>query len=297
MKAFPACLAGTMLLCGSVYSAEAMKRVLTALVLIPLVLLLVFKGNFLFVSIFSAAVAELAAWEFLGMADATGAKTPRVLVLVAIAVLFATPLLLPNDVSGAVLGALSLLLFIVCSFRAPLPRVLPDTAYSVFCLMYVGATLTTLPLISAMQNGPALLLFLFFVVWSGDIAALYVGRSIGRHKLAPSISPNKTWEGSVGSILGSVLVGVGLVFLSIQLSRRGMDWIAYPGQLGRWIFLAVLLNLAAQIGDLVESAVKRGAGVKDSGTLLPGHGGMLDRIDALLLAAPVLWYAQLAQSF
>jgi phosphatidate cytidylyltransferase len=274
-----------------------MKRVLTAAVLIPLVLLLVFKGSFLVITIFTALVAGLAAWEYLVLADAMGAKTPRILVLIAIAILFATPLALPNDTGAAMLGALSLVLFVVCAFRSPLSRVLPDTAYSVFCLVYVGMTLTTIPLISARENGPSLLLFLFFVVWSGDVAALYVGKSIGRHKLAPSISPNKTWEGSVGSIAGSLLITLGLIGLADLLARHNIDIISYPGTIGRWLLLAVLLNVAAQVGDLVESAIKRGAGVKDSGSLLPGHGGILDRIDALLLAAPVLWYAQLAQSF
>jgi phosphatidate cytidylyltransferase len=142
-----------------------------------------------------------------------------------------------------------------------------------------------------------LLLFLFCVVGSGDGAALYVGRPFGRHKLAPSISPKKSWEGSAASIAGSLLITVVLFYIARVLEDRALVSIAYPGSLGRWLSLAVILNVAAQLGDLIESAIKRGSGVKDSGTMLPGHGGILDRIDALLLAAPVLWYAQLAQQY
>ncbi len=271
-----------------------MKRVITGAVLIPLVLLLVFKGPFWLITLAVALVAELATWEFLALADASGARTPRILVLAAVALLFTTTFFRPEFLAP-LLGALTLLIFIVCAFRSPLARVLADATSSVFAILYIALSLSTVPLISAQENGPSLLLFLFFVVWSGDIAALYIGRAYGRKKLSPSISPNKTWEGAVGSVLGSLLITLLLVYLASLAAHRGIDVIAYPGSIFHWLFLAILLNIAAQVGDLIESAVKRGAGVKDSGTLLPGHGGILDRIDALLLAAPVLWYAQLAQ--
>lgn len=279
------------------YAFIEMKRVLTAAVLIPLVLLLIFKASPLQMTWVVGLVAELALWEYLALADASGAKTPRIAVMIAVAVLFVVVFRRP-DFLGPLLGALALGLFILCAFRSPLQRVLPDAAYSIFGLLYVGVPLTTLPPLSEQENGPSLLLFLFLVVWAGDIAALYVGRAWGRRKLAPSISPGKTWEGSVASVVGSVAIGLALVLLAAALSRRngGVSiLLSFPGSIMGWVALAVLLNVAAQVGDLVESALKRGAGVKDSGALLPGHGGMLDRIDALLVAAPVLWYALLLQ--
>jgi phosphatidate cytidylyltransferase len=281
--------------CG-VYSAFGMKRILTAVVLIPLVLAVIFvspKWPIVLMG-FILLIAGLALWEYLGLANAIGAKTPRVEVLVCLVVLLAAVFRRP-DLMTPVIGAISLTLFIVCTFRSPLERVLPDTAYSVFGLLYIGLSMSTLYLLSAEDNGPALLLFLLLVVWAGDIAALYVGRSFGRWTLAPRLSPNKTWEGSIASVAGSVAVAVLLVWLGGVLTARSIEYVSYPGSYVHWIGLAALLNVAAQIGDLCESAIKRAAGVKDSGKLLPGHGGMLDRIDALLLAAPLLWYAQLAQ--
>src|SRR6202012_360043 len=104
---------------------------------------------------------------------------------------------------------------------------------------------------------------------------------------------NKTWEGAIASVLASVVFGVGLIVYGDWLTREGSSFarLHTNAPVWEWILLAILLNCAAQFGDLLESALKRGAGVKDSGTLLPGHGGVLDRIDALLLAAPVLWFA------
>ena len=271
-----------------------MKRVLTAAVLIPLVLLLIFKAPFWLITPVVCVVAELAMWEYLGLADASGAKTPRIAALIGVGLVFLCVFYRP-ELLAQLLGAIALALLIVASFTAPLKRVLPDAAYSMFGVLYIGLTLATLPLLSAQENGPSLLLFLFFVVWAGDIAALYVGRSFGKKKLAPAISPGKTWEGSIASVAGSMIVALLLLLLASSLVRKNIDVLSYPGSMLRWLFLAVLLNVAAQVGDLVESAIKRGAGVKDSGTLLPGHGGVLDRIDALLLAAPVLWYALLAQ--
>jgi phosphatidate cytidylyltransferase len=271
-----------------------MARILTAAVLIPLVILLLFRAPFWAVTLATAAVAILACWEYLGIARGTGAEAPRWLVLIAVAALFAINFFRPEMLMAG-FSALAFLLFVVIAFRSPLERVLVDTSASVFGLLYIGLALVTIPLIWAQEHGPSLLLLLFCVVWAGDSVALYVGRSLGRHKLAPKLSPGKTWEGSMGSVAGSLLVTVLLILLAEWMARHNLPGLSYEGGWAHWLLLAVVLNVAAQVGDLVESALKRGANVKDSGSLLPGHGGVLDRIDALLLAAPVLWYAQLVQ--
>jgi phosphatidate cytidylyltransferase len=271
-----------------------MKRVLTALILIPLVLALVFLGPRWLFTLVTGGVAALAAWEFMGMAERSGAKPPRIAMLVAVGLLFAGNLQWP-DQSTAIFGILSLALLVYCTFISPIEQVMPNVMTSVFCLLYTGLTLEVLPALRETPegNGPSLVTFLLCAVWAGDIAALYVGRALGRHKLAPRLSPNKTWEGTLGSVGGSLLVTGGLLGLAHLLQMWDKVWLSYPEDAWYWLGLAVVVNIAAQVGDLAESALKRSVDVKDSGSLLPGHGGVLDRIDALLLAAPALWYAQL----
>jgi phosphatidate cytidylyltransferase len=268
-----------------------MKRILTAAVLIPLVLVLVFLGPKWLISLVVAAIAALAAWEYLGLAEQSGAKPPRIAVLAALALLFAGNFHYP-DQTAVIFGIMCLGLLVYCTFANTVDQVMPSTAVSVFCLLYVGLTLLSVPALIEETNGPSLVTFLLVVIWGGDIAALYVGRAWGRHKLAPTISPQKTWEGSAGSMAGSLLAAGILLALADWLAQWDSAKLSYPEDIWYWVALAVVLNVAAQVGDLAESALKRSVGVKDSGNLLPGHGGVLDRIDALLLAAPVLWYAQ-----
>lgn len=268
-----------------------MKRILTALVLIPLVLALVLAGPHWLVTLAAAVVALLAGWEYLSMAAVGGAKPPRIAALAAIAALFFCGYRWPDQLT-ATLGLIFLGLLVYCTFFSPVERVMSDVSASIVCLLYTGFTLTAVPALHEESNGPSLVIFLLCVVWAGDIAALYVGRAWGRHKLAPSLSPNKSWEGTLASVAGSLLATGGLLWLAAQLAQWNSVVLSYPDDIWYWLTLAVVVNVAAQVGDLVESALKRSVGVKDSGTLLPGHGGILDRIDALLVAAPVLWYVQ-----
>ena len=265
-----------------------MKRILTAALLIVVVFALIFYGQLWMLTLAAGLVAELAAYEYLTLANTGGVRIPVWWMAAAVALLFLVTYYRPAEAQLPVLSALALVLLAWAGFRAPFDRVLPDAALGLFGLIYVGYPLTLLPVIWNRDDGRPLLLFLMVAVWAGDIAALYVGRSFGKHKLS-RLSPNKSWEGSVASVVGSVIAGLGVVYAGDFLSGRGNTILHITQPIWESIVLAVVINVAAQLGDLLESAIKRGAGVKDSGTMLPGHGGILDRIDALLLAAPVLW--------
>ena len=298
-----------------------MKRVLTAAILIPLVILALFKAPLWLFTLLVLAVASLAAHEYLGIVKAQGFRPMWVTSYVLLGLLFALSYfvgrLLSTDyaVAGGLIATLGVPVFALCSpliflllslGRDPISQALPGAALSYMLLPYVGLTLGLLPIMKEFSSGPLYLLYLMLLVWSGDIAAYYVGRAIGKHRLAPRISPGKTWEGAVASVMGAVIVGVLLfhyinpianVFRSAHLlSPPNVEFgPTIPDVRGTlalaplWFVtaFAICVNVASQLGDLVESALKRGAGVKDSGTLLPGHGGLLDRIDALLFALPV----------
>ncbi len=150
---------------------------------------------------------------------------------------------------------------------------------SFFGICYIGFLLAHVILIRQMDDGREWVLFLIATVWAGDISALLSGSLIGRHKLYPKISPNKTYEGLFGAIIGSIITA--LVFSIIFLPRINK---------GLSVLLAIGIGIFGQFGDFTESMLKRSARVKDSGSLIPGHGGMLDRLDSFLFSAPFLHY-------
>lgn len=277
---------------------EQMKRVLTALVLIVVVVALVLLGKAWMITLLAAAVAMLAALEFRTLAAAGGSPIPLWWTIAAIALFFLNTFVWAQDTVTAVSFAM-LVLFAVNALTTSVERVLGETAAGLLLLLYIAYPLTLIPRIWSSENGTALLLFLFLCVWCGDIAALYVGKKFGRRKLAPTLSPNKTWEGAIASVVSAVVFGMALIFAGDALATNGSGFtrLNTSAPWWQWVLLAVLLNVAAQFGDLLESALKRGVGVKDSGTLLPGHGGVLDRIDALLLAAPVLWFVVVLREY
>lgn len=278
-----------------------MKRVLTAAVLVPVVLLIVFKAPLWLFALAVSAIAMLAMHEYLNLAKGYQIKPVSGPCYVLAAFLLFAILMRPLPFVGEAFGFLwfGVLLFpvlfgIPIVFRSDLKMALAEAAVSAFGVLYVAGGLGLLISLRAFPGKSILVIYVLLTVWAGDIAAYYVGRSIGKHKLSPVVSPNKSWEGAIASVVGSIIVGL-IVFHfcdAIGQQFRG-DYIPLLRSRRLWVdvaSLSALTNISAQLGDLFESAIKRGAGAKDSGTLLPGHGGILDRIDALLFAVPVVWY-------
>jgi len=277
------------------------KRVLTAAVLIPAVVATVWWASTSVVTVAATMVALLALLEFFAIGEHAGLRGYRVWTgFCAIAIFFTQWLASIEQtrvLSGGVLLTrvpeaaeafsveLILLAFVVGATgiilfsRQPVEESLGGLSISSAALIFLVLPLSAVVRLDGIGiSGRKLLLFTLVLVWVGDTAAYFVGRAVGRWRMAPKLSPKKTWEGAAANLLGSVLVAM--------VAQRWITEVPVQHLIG----MAALANIAGQAGDLVESAYKRSAGMKDSGTLLPGHGGMLDRIDALVLAAPVVWY-------
>ena len=289
------------------------KRVATAVVLIPLVLLLVLKAPLYFLALVAGAVAVLAIAEFLKLVTPYGVQPLTLATYVFVALFFIfvivastnrTPLVETTAmVYGTTLAAaLAPFIFLTVAMRmrrANLTSGYPAAAAAVFAFAYVAIPMALLVGIRQQPAGAIWTIYTLLAVWAGDIFAYFVGKSLGRHRMSPHVSPKKTWEGAAASIVASVIVGTLWIQhapgISSALLRAGLIerpdgmWGLEQPPLWPIILLSAVVNIAAQLGDLVESLIKRGAGVKDSGTILPGHGGMLDRIDAMLFAVPVVW--------
>jgi phosphatidate cytidylyltransferase len=287
------------------------KRVATAVVLIPLVLILVLKAPLYVLALVAGAVAVLAIAEFLKLVTPYGVQPLTLATYVFVALFFVFVILVssnrtPEDVTTAVLygiavaAALAPFVFLTVAMRrSDLASGYPAAAASSFAFGYVAIPMAFLVQIRQLPAGAIWTIYTLLAVWAGDIFAYFVGKSLGRHRMSPHISPKKTWEGAAASIVASVIVGtlwiqhapgISATLLRFGLiERRDGMWGLEKPPLWPIILLSAVVNIAAQLGDLVESLIKRGAGVKDSGTILPGHGGMLDRIDAMLFAVPVVW--------
>lgn len=289
-----------------------LKRILTAVVLIPVVLLLILRAPVPVVALVTALVALLAVQELLKISEAykirpfqwpTYIFVGLFFLFLAVNVGHETPLLSTSVFAGSAVfvAAIAPFVFLVIGMRrADLSTGFPAALTSAFAFAYVALPLGCLVQIREQASGAFLLLYLLLLVWAGDIFAYFVGRSLGRHLMSPRVSPKKTWEGALASMIASVGVGMLLYNYALPISTALLNAHLIEKKDGLFalekapllpiILLSAAINIAAQLGDLVESLIKRGAGVKDSGTILPGHGGMLDRVDALLFAAPLLWY-------
>ena len=278
------------------------KRVATAALLIPFAVGLALWSSTAVLALALALVVMIALFEYFSLGDAIGHRAYRywtvtcawILIYAQWSAAVAPDYGLPRgltihgepyslfEIFPTVPGVLFLFVLGVAVLtlwtKRPLVEALPAAGISASGLILIAFPLSyALRLHGLRVQGRPLLLFALVITWVGDSAAYFVGRSIGKHALAPRLSPKKTWEGTVASILGSLIVALIFGrFMTVPLVHL--------------LGMAAVGNVAGQVGDLLESAYKRSSGIKDSGSLLPGHGGVLDRIDALILAIPVVWY-------
>ncbi len=253
------------------------KRLITAVVFVPVFVWLLLAGPPVVFDALVVLLAALASWELVRMLE-RGAQPSSVWLVVPLVSAVAASFALSSGAAIAMLtlAVLSILVTPVVNGRAPSTD---TTAVALFSLLYVGWLLGHAVLLRSRPDGAGLVLFLVGVTWCGESAAYGVGSAIGRRKLAPRISPGKTIEGAIAQVVVSLLVAV--------LLRA---WLVPAWSTARVLAAGLLLGVVGQAGDLSESVIKRSVGTKDTGGLIPGHGGVLDRLDSLLFNAPALYY-------
>ena len=275
-------------------------RTISGVVLLGIVLGAAFGGPYAYGS-FLLLIVVVGMWEFYNIAAATGAVPHRTLGLAAGIVLFVTSFFLFHGfvsmsqsesgvdmLIGGILyfAALIPLCFIVELFHeseTPLRNV-ATTLMGIFYVAFPMSLMLFIPVLITGEWKPEAFLFYLFIVWGNDVFAYLTGIAIGKHKMSPRISPKKSWEGFAGGIVGAIAMGA-------------VGSIVVGGSLGMWLGLAAVVAITSVFGDLVESMFKREAGIKDSGKIMPGHGGILDRFDALLISSPFAFVYLIGASF
>lgn len=280
------------------------QRWLTALILLPLLILVLLKGGLALFVLVILAVNGLAHWEFLGMFQAAGDRPRRIkAILLGALLLLSFCTAHPPSQLCALTGVLFcnpttvLLVLVWCLFFLFLFYLLSyghienlshDLAVNILGLLYLPFLLGHLIWLRFLPQGEWWVLWFLLVIFAGDTGAFYAGRTFGNAKLYPAVSPGKTWAGVVGGLAASLAVGglVGRWFIAHQ-------WLVIDKGLPILAVLALVLAVVGLLGDLFESMLKRQMQVKDASQLLPGHGGMLDRLDSILFTAPVVLYVRL----
>jgi phosphatidate cytidylyltransferase len=257
-----------------------LKRWLTAIVAIPILIYVIGFGPRWGFQVLVCLAAMIALWEYYDIAIPRLPLPVKFTALLLALVLFGTMVQGPFFLT---LSTVSLWLIVLAAFRlfaypAQRDHAVDDVAKTVMGLLYVCLPLALLLFIDKHPRGSLWVFFLLTVIFANDTGAYYAGRLLGKHKLHPSVSPNKTWEGTIGGIALSLIASY-LFVLLFPLFKTAWQRIG----------LTVTIAILGQIGDLTESMLKRNYGRKDTGKILPGHGGVLDRIDGLLFGVPVLY--------
>ncbi len=258
-------------------------RWITGLIAAPLLVLLIALENIWFFCIFVAVAAVVSLWEY-GRINTPPSQTGQFRVITFIGYLTVAGMVVAAGrlsaemmVFTAFAGLIGCAMIALRRFKSD-PDIPDVIARQILGIVYIGLPLGMIVLIRGGQTGCFWVIAILVIIFGGDTAAYYTGSCLGKHKLCPSVSPKKTIEGALGGLAANALTGIVLKLFFL----RDAGWIQV-------LLMAVIIGAVGQIGDLFESVLKRRVGIKDSGGILPGHGGILDRIDALLFAIPVAW--------
>ena len=265
-------------------------RTASGVVLLGIVLAAAYGGKYAYGS-FLLLIVVVGLWEFYNIATATGATPHRTLGLASGIVLFVTSYFLFDGYVSPMTSMYSVdmliggVLYFSVFHDAETPlRNVATTLMGIFYVAYPMSLMLFIPLLITGEWAPEAFLFYLFIVWGNDVFAYLSGVAFGKHKMSPRISPKKSWEGFAGGVIGAMAMGA-------------IGSFVVGGGLGMWLGLAFVVSITSVFGDLVESMFKREAGIKDSGKIMPGHGGMLDRFDALLISSPFAFVYLLGMSF
>jgi len=262
-----------------------LHRFLVAIVGAPLLLLIIIKGGSIGNSILFGAISAIGLFEYYRMVFKDDTVSRNLYILLGLLLYAGWNFAMFADyldqavIAALVLGFLASFLYILLFRPEPIETVGARAAAGFFGLAYVPLLFFFFVLLQAFEGGWRYLILALIIIWMSDTGAYFAGRFLGRHKLYPRVSPKKTWEGSIGGTLAAVAGAF------IGAAILGIDW--SPLHLTG---LSLIMAIVGAMGDLCESLLKRSYGVKDSGNILPGHGGVLDRFDALLFSVPLMYY-------
>lgn len=266
-------------------------RILSGIILIPIVLLLIYYANFYGFLVTIVLIEMIALHELVKISQTSSIKINKEFAFAGI-ILLAWNMVIPQKFifAGLFLGCI----FFICAkdllqrmkykseFNTPVSILIKTVVVNFLGLIYIGWFLNYAVLLRKIS--PHMILFPLIITWANDTGAYAIGKIFGKHKLAPKISPNKTWEGSIAGICCG-MISVAIFKFAVNRIPLFAD-ISYS----KFLFVGIIISIAGQLGDLFESYIKRKCKVKDSGNLIPGHGGLLDRIDSLIFALPITYY-------
>lgn len=262
-------------------------RVITAAVGVPLIILAIWFGDPWF-TLLIAAAALAGTYEFYHMANFDRREPLLYLGLLGTLALVLSPHYSNHDVLPIVITATMLTSLICLLLRSSREKAFRDWAWTIVGALYVGWMLSYWLSLRGLTDGQNWVYLAMLTTFANDTCAFFIGRARGKHKLAPAISPAKTWEGAIGGLICAILAAIVIALVLKLISfKLGAPFVFKYWQI---ILLGFLVGLFAQLGDLVESLLKRNMGVKEAGSLLPGHGGILDRFDSLIFVGAVVYY-------